>query len=185
MTGIHQTSSRSQAVHYDGPLFPSVHRLLLEYASSIKNPSEIKGTGIRGMITKGDVLAYLGKASGPLGTYAGKEPKPETATASKGTSAAKSEVVNVSSQFDFIAIGFWLSWNCQPMDGPALRQLIVTNLLQASLKTRNAPGMLHLALLETHRTNWERIIQVSRHHQLSTLSSKTTMFILQNQPLPL
>ena len=71
------------------------------------------------------------------------------------------------------------------MDGPALRQLIVTNLLQASLKTRNAPGMLHLALLETHRTNWERIIQVSQHHQLSTLSSKITMFILQNQPLPL
>ena len=27
------------------------------------------------MLTKGDVLAFLGKASGPLGTY--KEPKPE------------------------------------------------------------------------------------------------------------
>ena len=49
------------------------------------------------MITKGDVLAYLGKASGPLGTYAGKEPKPETAM----TSAA-AEVVKVSSQFDLL-----------------------------------------------------------------------------------
>lgn len=91
-----QPSSGSQAVHHDGPLFPSVHRLLLEYASSIKNPSEIKGTGIRGMITKGDVLAYLGKASGPLGSYAGKEPKPEMATASfKGAAAAKPEVAKV------------------------------------------------------------------------------------------
>ena len=97
MAGIHQTSSVSEAAHHDRPLFPSVHRLLLEYASSIKNPSEIKGTGIRGMITKGDVLAYLGKASGPLGTYAGKEPKPETAM----TSAA-AEVVKVSSQFNLL-----------------------------------------------------------------------------------
>jgi hypothetical protein len=59
------------------PLFPSVHRLLLEYASSIPNPTDIKPTGIRGMLTKGDVLAFLGKASGPLGSYKGKEVKGE------------------------------------------------------------------------------------------------------------
>lgn len=47
-----------------------MHRLLLEFG--IKDPESIKGTGVRGMLTKGDVLAYLGKASGPLGTY--KEP---------------------------------------------------------------------------------------------------------------
>jgi pyruvate/2-oxoglutarate dehydrogenase complex dihydrolipoamide acyltransferase (E2) component len=41
--------------------------LLLEYG--INKPEDIKGTGIRGMLTKGDVLAYLGKASNPLGTF--------------------------------------------------------------------------------------------------------------------
>ena len=49
------------------PLFPSVHRLLVEH--NISKPDVIKGTGIRGMLTKGDVLAYLGKASGPTGTF--------------------------------------------------------------------------------------------------------------------
>ena len=49
------------------PLFPSVHRLLLEH--NITNVNKIKGTGVRGMITKGDVLTFLGKTSGPLGTF--------------------------------------------------------------------------------------------------------------------
>ena len=42
-------------------------RLLSE--NGIEKADGIKGTGIRGMLTKGDVLAHLGKASGPLGTY--------------------------------------------------------------------------------------------------------------------
>jgi len=49
------------------PLFPSVHRLLLE--NNISDPGKIPGTGVRGMITKGDVLTFLGKASGPNGTF--------------------------------------------------------------------------------------------------------------------
>jgi pyruvate/2-oxoglutarate dehydrogenase complex dihydrolipoamide acyltransferase (E2) component len=49
------------------PLFPSVHRLLLE--NTVTNLEKIKGTGIRGMLTKGDVLTFLGKASNPLGTF--------------------------------------------------------------------------------------------------------------------
>jgi hypothetical protein len=44
-----------------------VARLLQEYG--VHNPEEIKGTGIRGMLTKGDVLAFLGKASSPTGTF--------------------------------------------------------------------------------------------------------------------
>lgn len=62
-----------QPIHHDiqiqhsKPLFPSVQRLLIE--SGIENPEQIKGTGVRGMLTKGDVLAFLGKASSPLGTY--------------------------------------------------------------------------------------------------------------------
>lgn len=48
------------------PLFPSVARILVE--NSIEDAEKIKGTGVRGMLTKGDVLAFLGKASGPMGT---------------------------------------------------------------------------------------------------------------------
>ena len=52
----------STPLFHSRPLFPSVYRLLLEF--SVKEPELIKGTGVRGMLTKGDVLAYLGKASG-------------------------------------------------------------------------------------------------------------------------
>jgi pyruvate/2-oxoglutarate dehydrogenase complex dihydrolipoamide acyltransferase (E2) component len=43
-----------------------VARLLAE--SGVKG-SEVKGTGVRGMLTKGDVLAHLGKAKSPTGTF--------------------------------------------------------------------------------------------------------------------
>ncbi|KDQ12298.1 hypothetical protein BOTBODRAFT_34584 [Botryobasidium botryosum FD-172 SS1] len=49
------------------PLFPSVLRLLVE--NGISDADKLKGTGRRGMLTKGDVLAHLGKASSPTGTY--------------------------------------------------------------------------------------------------------------------
>ena len=57
----------STPLFHSRPLFPSVYRLLQEFG--VKEPQSIKGTGVRGMLTKGDVLTYLGKASGPLGTY--------------------------------------------------------------------------------------------------------------------
>jgi len=91
------------------PLFPSVHRLLLE--NDISKPSQIRGTGVRGMLTKGDVLAFLGKASGPMGTY--KESPPPMAQ----TQLKKEEY--------------------KPLDGQALRRLIVSTMLQNSLKARN------------------------------------------------
>ena len=62
---LHNTVTRN-AEHLR-PLFPSVHRLLLEHA--VTNLENIKGTGVRGMLTKGDVLTFLGKASNPLGTF--------------------------------------------------------------------------------------------------------------------
>lgn len=71
------------------PLFPSVHRLLLEH--NVTNVDRIKGTGVRGMITKGDVLTFLGKASGPLGTFKfGPSPIQEASKDStkKGTAPA-------------------------------------------------------------------------------------------------
>jgi len=60
-----------KSIKHSRPLFPSVSRLLLE--NQVADPERITGTGIRGMLTKGDVLAYLGKASSPTGTY--KEPE--------------------------------------------------------------------------------------------------------------
>ena len=58
---------------------PSVIRLLIE--GGVTDAEAIKGTGVRGMLTKGDVLAHLGRASNPLGTY--KPPQKETAAPSK------------------------------------------------------------------------------------------------------
>ena len=66
-------------------LIPSVVRLLIE--GGVTNAEAIKGTGVRGMLTKGDVLAYLGKASNPLGTY--KLPQKETAAPAKTEPPAK------------------------------------------------------------------------------------------------
>ena len=66
-----------QHIEHSRPLFPSVLRLLQE--NNISNADKIKGTGVRGMLTKGDVLAFLGKASSPTGTY--KEPKKQLDTA--------------------------------------------------------------------------------------------------------
>jgi hypothetical protein len=35
----------------------------------VSDIKKIKGTGVRGMLTKGDVLAFFGKASTPTGTF--------------------------------------------------------------------------------------------------------------------
>ncbi|KAJ7815501.1 single hybrid motif-containing protein [Mycena olivaceomarginata] len=106
-----KSSHSSTPPSHSRPLFPSVHRLLLEH--DISTPSDIKGTGVRGMLTKGDVLAFLGKASGPLGTY--KETSSPIAQAQPKKEEHK------------------------PLDGPALRRLIVSTLLQNSIKARNPP----------------------------------------------
>ncbi|KAF8162857.1 hypothetical protein B0H34DRAFT_297920 [Crassisporium funariophilum] len=111
------------------PLFPSVHRLLLE--NNITKPEEIKGTGVRGMLTKGDILAFLGKASGPLGTYKpGPTPIEEAA---KAAGKKQTEVV-------------------QPLDGATIRRLIVSSMLQASLKARNS------TIADPQKANFDSII---------------------------
>ncbi|KAG7086523.1 hypothetical protein E1B28_002475 [Marasmius oreades] len=106
---IHPSHSR--------PLFPSVQRLLTE--NGIADGSKITGTGIRGMLTKGDVLTFLGKASGPLGSYK-ESPSPiQQAAESAGKAPEKQE---------------------KPLDGPAIRQLIVSAMLNNSVKARSLPG---------------------------------------------
>ncbi|TFY65022.1 hypothetical protein EVJ58_g2228 [Rhodofomes roseus] len=108
---MHPESSR--------PLFPSVLRLLQE--NGIENADKIKGTGVRGMLTKGDVLTHLGKASGPMGTY--KETPSDVVTKSGGdqTKPPKKEEPRL-------------------LDGAAVRQLIVRNMLEASVKARTPPA---------------------------------------------
>ncbi|KAF8579471.1 single hybrid motif-containing protein [Ramaria rubella] len=66
----------SNEVHIDHnrPIFPSVLRLLHE--NGVSDVGRIKGTGIRGMLTKGDVLAFFGKASSPNGTFKDNTPTP-------------------------------------------------------------------------------------------------------------
>lgn len=53
------------------PMLPSVQRLLEESNMSNEQISKIKGTGRHGMLTRGDVLAALGKISSPYGSAAG------------------------------------------------------------------------------------------------------------------
>lgn len=118
-------------VHIDHSraIFPSVLRLLQGY--NITNASDIKGTGVRGMLTKGDVLAYLGKASGPFGTYKKTEqPKPTPSPAKK----AEEKV----SDTKYIAV-HTKRVTSQTLDGPATRQLIVAGLLAASSRA-SAPA---------------------------------------------
>ncbi|KAG1774222.1 pyruvate dehydrogenase X component [Suillus placidus] len=90
-------------------LLPSVIRLLIE--GNVVDAEAIPGTGVRGMLTKGDVLAYLGRASSPTGTF--KEAKKEA---------------SVPNRVEGV----------KPLDGAAIRQLIVSG-LAAKMKPAPAP----------------------------------------------
>ncbi|KAK7049430.1 pyridoxine biosynthesis protein [Paramarasmius palmivorus] len=105
---VHPTHSRT--------LFPSVLRILAE--NGIADANKIKGTGVRGMLTKGDVLAYLGKASSPMGSYK-ESPSPIQQAAQSAPAAKKPEP--------------------KALDGPAIRQLIVSTMLSNSVKARSLP----------------------------------------------
>jgi len=97
------------------PLFPSVQRLVLEHG--ITSLDAIKGTGVRGMLTKGDILAYLGKASGPTGTYRAPISPIEEANKNRKPTEKKEEYT--------------------PLNGLEIRRAIVNSWLQSSLKARN------------------------------------------------
>jgi hypothetical protein len=61
----------------------------------VQDPEIIKGTGVRGMLTKGDVLAFLGKASSPTGTFKQIQPKPGS-EAPKGAEAKVEKVRSIN-----------------------------------------------------------------------------------------
>ncbi len=109
--------------HHSRPLFPSVLRLIQEHSISQGDVDKINGTGVRGMLTKGDVLTHLGLASGPSGTYR-ETPPPDVKTTTKTDAKGKEEIA--------------------PLDGLALRRLIVGNMLDVSIKARAAAGTFHI-----------------------------------------
>ncbi|CAE6427405.1 unnamed protein product [Rhizoctonia solani] len=116
-------SAAPNSPHHDfpkGPLFPSVMRLLAQHHVSSKDAKKIKGTGVRGMLTKGDILAYLGLASTPTGTFKVTQPKDTPAVASKtGTKAEGPKKVEI--------------------DAPTLRKLIIEGMILRADKSRAAP----------------------------------------------
>lgn len=88
------TPKATHHVSHSRPLFPSVARLLHEY--SVRDPEKIKGTGVRGMLTKGDVLAFLGKASSPTGTFKPAQPRSESAASKVEAKVEKVRTINLS-----------------------------------------------------------------------------------------
>ncbi|QRW00491.1 pyruvate dehydrogenase protein X component [Ceratobasidium sp. AG-Ba] len=106
-----------------GPIFPSVMRLLAEHNIPVKDAKKIKGTGVRGMLTKGDVLAHLGLASTPTGTYKATTPK-ETSTSYGGSGAKAGAAKKV-----------------EPLDAAGLRRAIVEGLAARSEKARTGPKL--------------------------------------------
>jgi len=88
------------------------------------------------MLTKGDVLAFLGKASGPLGTFKPGVSPIEEATQASGKAP---ELEKVRPYFELWMRVFVSNFSPHqaPLDGMAIRQLIVSSMLQASMKARN------------------------------------------------
>ncbi|SNX81576.1 related to pyruvate dehydrogenase complex protein X precursor, dihydrolipoamide acetyltransferase component [Melanopsichium pennsylvanicum] len=113
-------ASSSNAHHsFKGPLFPSVQRLIAE--NGIEDAeTKIKGTGVRGMITKGDVLAFLGKAQSPTGSF--KEPKGGIAVLGPSQAFPKGSA----------ASGTASKTPQEPLTGDALRSLIIGGLAALS-----------------------------------------------------
>ncbi|KAF9448899.1 single hybrid motif-containing protein [Macrolepiota fuliginosa MF-IS2] len=134
------------------PLFPSVQRLVLEHG--ITNLDAIKGTGVRGMLTKGDILTHLGKASGPNGTYKPPISPIEEANKTRTPIEKKEEY--------------------KPLDGPAIRRAIVNSWLQSSLKAKNPPPAYKDADFDSIIGDYLPQKPTSSPSKVNTTSSKPT-----------
>ncbi|WRT68576.1 uncharacterized protein IL334_005554 [Kwoniella shivajii] len=109
-------------IKHSKPLLPSVSRLLQESNLTSEQISKLKGSGRHGMLTKGDVLVALGKIKTAFGSAeklnldvmgpSGKRASENKATQpTDGAAPAKKET---------------------PLDGPALRRLILAGLSKAT-----------------------------------------------------
>jgi pyruvate/2-oxoglutarate dehydrogenase complex dihydrolipoamide acyltransferase (E2) component len=79
-TDSKQSQSPLIKINHAKPMFPSVLHLLEENGIS---PDHVKGTGVWGMLMKGDVLAFLGQASSPTGTWKAVKESPIPKTVPK------------------------------------------------------------------------------------------------------
>lgn len=109
------------------PWLPSVARLLVE--RRIADPSQITGTGLHGVLTKGDVLAFLGEASSPTGTYTPPAPSAGVASLYGAPAGAASTRTNASSA---TKTNTKPATPEQPLSGAALRALIIGGLVDAT-----------------------------------------------------
>ncbi|WFC99573.1 dihydrolipoyllysine-residue acetyltransferase [Malassezia yamatoensis] len=81
------TNTPSKHVSFKHTQLPSVMRLAQQ--NGIHNLEDsVKGTGLHGLITKGDLLAHLGKVKSPFGTASGKRTKLTDMGLPPGDSAA-------------------------------------------------------------------------------------------------
>ncbi|KAK6910836.1 hypothetical protein I203_104870 [Kwoniella mangroviensis CBS 8507] len=121
-TEQHEIGHGHKEIKHSQPIFPSVARLLQESPLTSEQISKLKGTGRHGMLTKGDVLLALGKVKNAYGSAeklnldvmgpSGKRASENKATSPKdGAAPAKKE---------------------EPLDGPALRRLILAGLSKAT-----------------------------------------------------
>ncbi|CDR49434.1 hypothetical protein NBRC10512_000336 [Rhodotorula toruloides] len=99
--------------HHSKPLLPSVLRLLA--LNGIQDASEIKGTGHNGVLTKGDVLAFMGKISSPRGSLPKEKPHGGH-PANEYTATPKDVKKPVEVQ----------------LDGPSMRRIIASGLATAA-----------------------------------------------------
>lgn len=142
-SGAHPTHAR--------PLFPSVLRLLQEHG--VADTAKITGTGVRGMLTKGDVLAFLGKASSPQGSCKSNSkvqdgPVPKAGGAPGAAKPAPKVCCALMIRM-YLLTDELLS--AQPLDGQAIRMLIVNNLLNAS---KIQPGTPFPSLPTVHASHF-------------------------------
>ncbi|EGG02317.1 uncharacterized protein MELLADRAFT_117566 [Melampsora larici-populina 98AG31] len=102
------------------PLSPAVSRLLIE--NQISDATEIKGTGLNGRLTKGDVLLHLGKVSSPVGSAQNMIDDD-----ARSRALEKSSLSSATSTSDLKPQ--------PPIDGPTLRRLITEGLALVSQST--------------------------------------------------
>jgi len=107
-------------IKHSKPLFPSVSRLLQESSLSSSQISKLKGTGKNGMLTKGDVLLAMGKIKSAWGS-AEKLSTDIMGPSGKRKSEAGSGPVQKPEE---------------PLDGPALRRLILAGMTRATLPAK-------------------------------------------------
>ncbi|GAA5912480.1 Pdx1p [Sporobolomyces salmoneus] len=119
-------TTHASAIHahptHSKPLLPSVLRQLA--LAGITDTSEIKATGHKGMLTKGDVLAFLGKIGNPHGSIK-KENLHQKHPALEYAASPKDTKPQVQIQ----------------LDGPTIRRMIATG-LAASTPSQAPPAVV-------------------------------------------